>query len=300
MAIMIWFGGNKMSNNYFIHLSGGLGDILQGYLTKPIRKGLCSGFGYLKQIKNQEPDCKVKLIIHPIQEIAKQLFETHPLIDEITQLGWHNPCHVCGRMQQEAGQGYIGLGQHGKDNGWTHRPWKKIFLTDKDKETTEQIINDGPYVAIHPFAGDNPRTTVPINQWPSIIDNIIKHTGYNVVVLGASHVRKYNPKRLMPRDEKFVYQRDKLFNLVNKVNIRCSVELAQKSSTLIATNSALLCAASTGNTPLIALHNNPKVFVGILNRMFVSSEKYSAVTKNEALVTNASAKIIELIRKNNP
>jgi hypothetical protein len=236
-------------SRYYIHLAGGLGDHLLAYFTgRQIRRGVDGGFGFLPQLKKEQPESKIKLVLHPVQQSAVDFFKHHPHISSRVKLPWRNPCHKCPNEAQESSNA-IRLESYGVKRGWKRNPESIVYTTASEKHEIDNIAKQGPFIVVHPFAGQQNRMPIPLKQYRIIVNEIINEFSCNVVVIGATHDRTATKTQSIK--ENFKYSGPGIINLVNQASIRISTRLIQLSQATIANHSAMFCVAAGGDVPLV-------------------------------------------------
>lgn len=283
------------NQKYYIHCAGGLGDHLVCYFTGRYQK---TGFGYLEQLKKEQPHSEVKLITHAVQDQIFQFFRYHPLLSDIEVLRWHNPNMKCRTEKQEA-QGYQNLIEFGTTHNWQRRPNKQIYTDKNDKRIIQEVVRQGPFVVLHPFAGDAIRTPLSPNNYRPIVDLIIDQKHYNVVIIGGSYKKLRNLNKPQIKKEKFPYARPGLINLVNKINSRIATSLICRSQMLIATNSGFLCTASRGDIPLIAMSVTARDTESRIRSVFLRSNLISVISMSHRVpkTTNINKLLTEINKR---
>jgi ADP-heptose:LPS heptosyltransferase len=285
-----------MSNKYYIHLAGGLGDHLLSYFGgNKIRRGPCGGFGFLDQLKEEQPDSEVKVIAHPTQpgEI-KKFFRFHPHISKIEEYKWCNPCHVCKNEEQES-KGYTKLDDYGRNRGWKRKPNTKIFTSRQDEELISEIMDRGSFVIFHPFAGEKARIPVSDKDWKRLIDTVTRELECNAVVVGATHTRQ--TARTQNIEESFNHNNKSVFNLVNKASLRASAKLIQLSKAAVLTHSAMFCAASHGLTPTVIVTKGPGHVWQRIRVSYVNKDKIDVLPTSKKPIGQIETELIECLNK---
>jgi len=285
-----------VSNKYFIHLSGGLGDHLLSYFGgKKIRRGPCGGFGFLEQLKKEQPDSKIKLIAHPTQMgTIKHFFKFHPHISEIKEYKWCNPCHKCKNEDQES-QGYIKLDNYGVKKKWKRHPNHKIFTSKEDQIEINNITKEGSFILVHPFAGEKYRMPIEIENYNNLINRLVDEFNCNLVVVGATHKRE--TARIQNIQEDFKSNNKKVFNLVNKSNMRISAKLTQLAKANVVTHSVMFCAASHGLVPTLIVSNFMNHVRQRINVSYINKEKVDILPINKKPLTQIEMELTKCLHK---
>lgn len=238
---------------FYIHAVGGLGDHFHEYFGGHWRH---LDFSYLKAIKIKHPDCYVKVISHSAcKKAVKEYFSFEPDIDDLHIMDWISPNKkVFEKEKEEAGPDFIKLSDYAIENKIEKVTPDKVYMTKEEEAFIEYIKSKGAFITFHPFAGEPERIVFKEEEYVKLIKNIRKETGLNVVVLGASNIKRENIRgREIKNKEDIRIEHDGIFNLVNKTNIRISCGLILKSSCLIANHSSLSCFLTQGYKPLIMM-----------------------------------------------
>lgn len=220
----------QMKHKVYIHDGGGGGDI-------PANQFQCKkGWGYLEAFKKKFPNSKVLAVVTSCSAEGAKYLKYNPYIDEIKILPWVNPHRPWKGLAQHV-QGYKPLHQAVKELMPGVKPKiPSVYLSPEDKVVVNDILKQGPYAFIHPFAGTPERMAFPLEEYPKLVDRIIDELGYNVVVVGGSYKQLANQgMKERIKTEEFNYTRDKLINMVNKCNMRIGTCLAQKAACSIVT-----------------------------------------------------------------
>lgn len=117
-----------------------------------------------------------------------------------------------------------------------------VFLSNEENEIIEKIKLYGPYVAIHPFAGEDFRAWDKIINLKELIQNL-KKRGYNSILLGGDHFREAKIKEQRKnREEFFDYNQDGFFNFINR-GVRLCFAAVNNAKYFIGSSSAYTTAA---------------------------------------------------------
>jgi len=287
---------NKTPNKYYIHLSGGVGDCLFPYFVgKQLRLSTCGGMGFLYKTK---PEDKIKIIAHPSQAGSiKEFFKFDPRINEIQELLWHNPNLKCQKESQES-QGYIKLNRYGKENKWIRKPNKKIYTNQEDDRSIEEITNKGPFILLHPFAGEKIRIPFSDKTYPELIDKINNKLNCNVVMVGSSHYRGVHKGKEIV--EKCSYESDRFINLINNTNLRVSAKLIQLAKAIVITHSVMFPISAHGDTPGVVIIKDKrweKFAVEKIRNAFVKKDKMTTLVIEGMTERQKTKEIIKCLHK---
>jgi len=249
---------------------GALGDTILHYY----RKG--SVFGYIKAFKEKYPGRTIKVVCCSSNAQTSELFKENPYIDEVVHAPWAT-------TKQRQRNDNIKKALHGYTNFEIGRPlpgagWQEpqIYLDTKDKAFVDKIIQQGKYILVHPFAS-YPGVPLQAEEYPELIDTMIDELGYNVVVVGATYKRVFQEADLH-KEEVFNYERKKLFNLVNKTNVRVAVRLARNAHGYLGTWSAFYCASwACPAGPMVFCTPNKASTVDLINKKRFPGAKYRKI-----------------------
>jgi ADP-heptose:LPS heptosyltransferase len=110
-----------------------------------------------------------------------------------------------------------------------------IYLAPEEQHLLDQVIYQGDYVAVHPFAGEQNRSFA--ERLPDFIDSLVER-GLKVVVIGGSYIN--NKTNL---SEEYNYSPRGVVNLVNIAGVRLSCELVHHAKYFIGSHSCYQMAA---------------------------------------------------------
>ena len=219
----------------YLPFGGGLGDVFYEYFRGK------HGWSYLDSLKNKYPNIKVKILSSTHNHQSLKFIKFHPHVDSMKELGWMTDARSL--WEKHRGNA-VRLEDAVKEKRLLGLSEKKqvLHLGSEDKQELKRITSAGKFVVVHPFAGGRDRIAIKTPDYIRLIDQIIEDLGYNVVVIGATHVRNNinNPVKV---DEVFDYRRKKLFNLVNASNARVVMALIQKQTHFVGAGSAWACAS---------------------------------------------------------
>ena len=242
-----------MSNkNFYLSSGGGLGDLMDNYLGRVVE------WGYLEEVKKAHPDCKIKVVLCIHNEQSRTFLEANPYIDELIWCPYRHD----GTPVYEMHRGdYQDLSVLKLRRNFTYKV-PEIHLTQEDKDVVDPIISDGPYVFMHPFAGETRRSWPDHYDIKTIIDALC-NLGKRVVVVGGSYERTAYLNSVIGQDlsigqmeEVLDYERDGLVNLVGKCNSRIAAYLCQKAERFIGTHSCYILVAWRTNIPALCIAPN--------------------------------------------
>lgn len=214
-----------MGHKVYIHDGGGAGDI-------PANQLRClKGWGYVELFKKEFPDSEIMAVITSCNAQGAEYIKHNPYIDTIKELPWVNPNRPWADAKKHT-VGYEPIGQAVKRLLPNAKPViPPVYLSSNDKNIVKKVREAGRYIFLHPFAGAKNRMVLPIEEYPRLIDRFIDEFGCNVVVVGGTHMRLANqgkPDTLCK--EELEYERDRLFNLVNRSNMRIGIYLARRAA----------------------------------------------------------------------
>lgn len=219
-----------MIHKVYIHDGGGSGDVAANQLR--CRKG----WGYVELFKKKFPDSKIMAIITSCSIQGAKYIKHNPHIDEIKELPWANPNRPWKDLSKHTA-GYRYIEEAVKELLPNQPPViPPVYLSPNDKDIVQRITEAGNYIFIHPFAGTKERMALPIKEYPKLIDTLIDKFGYNVVVVGGTYIQLANQGQgdILCKEE-LEYNREGLFNLVNKSNMRIGIHLAQRATLWLGT-----------------------------------------------------------------
>jgi len=283
-------------NKYYIHLSGGVGDCLFPYfIGRQLRQSTCGGMGFLHKIHK---DDYVKIIAHPSQkESIKEFFKYDPRISEIKELYWRDPNKPCTNEKTES-EGFVKLDNYGIQQNWERKPNKQIYTSKEDNKIIENIINKGPFVLMHPFAGEAIRIPFSTEMQSELIEAISNEFNCNIVMVGATHHRDIN-KSLIIR-ENCIFKSDRFINLVNKGNFRISAKLVQLAKAIVVTHSVVFCVASHGETPCVVTIRD-KCWTGFarekIQNVFIKKDKTQVLLTQGLTTAQIKAEVLKCLHQ---
>lgn len=202
-----------------ILIGGGLGDCIWGYFHEEYNRKLLS-------VKAAHPDLDlhVTCYVHSNNSQAVELLRYNPHIDDVR----------FEQYRQVVPREAAGLHQVFDMNKYPDNPMP-VYLGEDEQNILNQIISQGEYVVIHPFAAEDRRSFW--RELPSFIEKISKK--YNVVVVGGSFVREGTESR----EEKFDYNLPRVMSLVNIASVRLCCALVQHAKYFVGSHSCYQMAA---------------------------------------------------------
>jgi len=238
----------------YISCSGGLGDIIQTYLSNPVNPEGLNGddrfpssdptmslwFRRLENFKEIYPEAHVKLVVMSHNPNAQELFEHHPYIDDIEVWKYHASTQMGNILDEKYGK--LGCIHAAYNSKWSELKVSSphIYLSDTEHRSFERIKNAGEYILVHPFAGAELRMPLSISEHYKIIKRILKE-GLRVIVVGESYLKNSSDNHFL--SERFDYERKGLLSLVNIASVRLSTVLALGCYGFIGTLSSMILPA---------------------------------------------------------
>lgn len=215
----------KYTKDCYLLAGGGLGDILKMYLTSP---------AWLKIAPlSRNHDISINLILKTLNRTAGELFEYNPYFSNVTFLDYPS---------DEQYQTNIPNFTDVIKNISIEDQQMPFFLNEKEIKQINDLRNNGKYVVIHPYAGDDSRAW---DDRLNLIDLIqhINARGCNVVLVGGTHFRDaailHERKQ---RNEIFHYESPRFYNYLNK-GVRLCSEAIQHASHIIGSSSCYTTVA---------------------------------------------------------
>lgn len=251
----------KIPKKVYLTLGGGLGDVFCSYFRGE------NGWGYLDSFKKNYPDTEVKVLSSSHNPQTEELVKYNPHISSFQEFGW--TLDGTSLWAQHAGAA-THLAKH-EAVGQLERKPQLLYISEGDNKVIQSIYQSGKFIFLHPFAGLKDREALTTEEYFPLVDKLIDHYGYNVVVIGATHKRR-NLNQSFQMVEEFNYDRPGLFNLVNKTNARISWRLAELADSFIGCWSAYSCAfwIMKKKTTVILKEQNAKT----LRKKFASGQRW--------------------------
>lgn len=232
----------------FIWAGGGLGDIIQQYLSKLEPGGFPSSskidtewFRRLEDFKRVNPDIPVSLVIQSPNSYVANLFKHHPYIDKVHTPEWETPYDKSFEKDVDSYEGMVHI-RHVHDFNDYEPVDTAIYLSDDDRAVMVNLPEQ--YIAMHPFAGNPERRVLPVTMFADIAIQLAEFMP--VVVLGKS--RQNDEEECFP-----IKKHNNILNLVNRVNARVSTVIAQNAYRFIGLHSSMILAAWEGNVKSLCI-----------------------------------------------
>lgn len=207
-----------MNNRVYAVTAGGLGDTIYNYLSPAFDTS------YFAALKAADPECRTKLYVWSNNAQSGQLATCDPSIDEIElnvfSTNWHQ------LTLADAG-GYRRLS--GNEKATLAPAAQAIRLDAAETEVAEGIKAGGPFVVIHPSAGDGMRSWGPRVDLKAVID-LVCDKGYVAVLVGSGG--------------SFEYARAGFHNLLDAHSCRLHAHLAACANRFVGSISAYSVAAT--------------------------------------------------------
>jgi len=255
----------KPSDDVYISTGGGLGDIIQVYLSTPLHrdkgKAFADGrfpssdpvtslwFRSLWDFKRKHPDKTVTVILETHNPAAQDFFANHPYIDNIVMGEWHEPTPGDDQKWKLERDGKYCISKLYNYEFYEQEEEATIYLSSKERAVLNAIKDKGAFIAMHPFAGSVDRMPVSIDLYKSIADELQK--SFNIVVLGKSYTR-YSTEE----GEEFVEVFPKsngIISLVDIASTSLSTALVLASSGFVGTHSAMILPAWYAKVPSVCI-----------------------------------------------
>jgi ADP-heptose:LPS heptosyltransferase len=221
----------KIPESVFVTLGGGLGDVFCNYIRGENR------WGFVESLKQQHPQVKIRALCSTHNPQTLEFILHNPHITEAIDPGWSLHGHDAWNKYVD---GSIRLSECRDIKKRLVFKKPKLYLNRRDQEQITAITQQGSFVLMHPFAGEQHRIAMPAEEYVPLIDELIDKKGLNVVLLGANYTRS-NLKQKEQKLEQLDYHRDGLFNLIDKTNARVIAGLARIQTRFIGTWSAYSC-----------------------------------------------------------
>jgi len=230
---------------FYIQTGGGAGDMIKHYFWGHL------GWQYIYSVKEKYPNSTIKLFTTSCNMSAQHLFDNIPQIDEFQHLPWRDPNKPWPDKDRLA-KNYTVLSKAPEilNINLENRKPKNIPLIKQEEDFIQKQNFGNKYIVMHPFAGDGIRRHLSLEQYFMLAKKLINEIGCNIVVLGGSSTRSIGK---ITRDikEEFPFEHKKIINLVNKTNLRTSVEITRRASHFVGNNSCLYCVRLAQKTQAI-------------------------------------------------
>jgi len=260
-----------MAKRYAILSMGALGDTILHYY----RNG--GVFGQIASYIRKNPRDKVKVICCSSNNQTQKLFKNNPSICQVNHVPW--ALQSVGIKERNAKFKELLAGWECLNPG-AKLPGAKfvtpqMFLNTQEKALVRSIQNEGKYVLIHPFSSYIRK--VKEEEYINVIDTMIDDLGYNVVVVGGSYHKSFQQNE-PPHKEVFTYRRNKLFNLVNKVEVTVAIRLARGAHGYFGTWSAFYCACwNCPAHPMVICTKDKIQTIDLVNKRKFGKTKYRKI-----------------------
>ena len=221
-----------------IFLHGGLGDGFMQMFTE-------SQHTNLQSFSDAYPDEKIICrVISNNQDLA-ELYKHNPLVDVIikeseTYYRINNKLIYIPNIEGEP-------------------QLPKFYLDEKETDIVDWIVDDKPFVFIHPYSSTSYKQIETLLNLRGLVDYIIDELDHNVVFFGKSHTFDEYSHSIGYQDtlEHLPYERKGLYNFSNVFipynNPRVGIKLLQNSDKAIVTESGCFQAATYIRKPSLIL-----------------------------------------------
>lgn len=222
-------------SRYFIQSGGGIGDLIYNYLGK---RGMDGQWVMLDDlVSNGDHEVTAILCCHSAE--AYSLIELDPRVSNVLIFPWKIP----GDPYELGWMDVIDRSLKPIPNG-LRASNPKIYLSDMDREIIKRI--PPKYIAIHPFAGIKDRVVMDMMFYRGLT-SCLAELGYWSVYVGKSQ----NDNTIRSFVEEVPVNHPMAIDLVNKTNLRQSVEICRNASGFIGMHSSMLAAAWSNAVPNI-------------------------------------------------
>lgn len=238
----------------YISCSGGLGDIIQTYLSNPVNPEGLNGdgrfpssdptmslwFRRLKSFKQLYPNVDVRLVVMSHNPHAQELFQYHPHISDMEVVTWDVNTQLGNMLDEKYGK--MGCIHAAYNSEWQGLKIDDpvIYMDDDERRRLDRIVNAGEYVLMHPFAGALLRMPLPVGEYLKIAKRITRR-GMRVVVVGESYIKSCAERHMLV--ENFDYKHKGVLSLVGMASVRLTTALALSCSAFIGTLSSMILPA---------------------------------------------------------
>lgn len=238
----------KPTDTVYIAVGGGLGDVIQVYLSSPKHHDAGQAFPNdefpstdtyaslwfhrLQDFHERHPGIKIILLCQSHNTATRELFEEHPYIDEIIDLEWHVPKPGDELKWEKDYQGAGNIHALYDYQDYTLRD-TIVYLTVEERNLVDAIQMKGNFILVHPYARGVRDKMISRSKWLDIISYLLEYR--NVVVVGVGNDGAVFDCNI---NGKYNY-----VNLVNKVSVRVSIELALLCNAFVGTHSAMILPA---------------------------------------------------------
>jgi ADP-heptose:LPS heptosyltransferase len=208
------------------------------------------GWQYIKSVKDQYPETKIKLLTTCCNPIGNELFKFHPCIDEIEAHPWQDPNREWKNIGEYT-KGYKDLDRAPDylSNITLLKP-DTIHLGGNDKQEVAKYKPSKEYIIMHPFAGDAIRAHMSLKDYFVLARQLINTLHCEIIIVGGTSQRVIG-KTSRRIEESFPHKQAGIVNLVDKISIRSAIRLTQSASFFIGTNSCFFCVRFALGQPRI-------------------------------------------------
>lgn len=252
----------KPTEAVYIPVGGGLGDVIQVYLSSP--KHHDSWLAYpndefpttdtyaslwfrrLQHFKNKHPNIKVQLICQSHNKATRELFTEHPHIDEIIDLEWDIPKLGDETKWTKPYNGAENISTLFNYADYEVDGYSVVYLIDDEVRLIQTIKELGEFILVHPFAGGFRDTMLTRSKWIEIVDELLTYK--NVVVVGSGR-----DSNLFDTDRSKWSKNNKYVSLANRASVRVSTELAIQCNGFVGTHSAMILPAWFGKAKSVCI-----------------------------------------------
>jgi ADP-heptose:LPS heptosyltransferase len=256
-----------MADYYFKTPAPGLGDVFFSHFVNAAHtypKMSLSAQKIFQRIKILDPESKIEVLIFSGNDQIELFYQRCPDIDQLTILPYY-PDHESEASKIVSGKKNV-LDLFTDE--WEDNPCPEFFMDKKEKKIAQSIMDNGPFVALHPFGGRperDMRGNININE---IIDTICQK--FNCVLLGGNCVRTENYQNTIKLNQNIDYNRSNLFNLINVGTSRLHGYLSAKCKKFVGVASCYCVTAAAFNVPSLVFnseklkiwHDNPWDAIG--------------------------------------
>ena len=246
----------------YISCSGGLGDVVQTYLSNPPKPEggwgddefpssdptMSMWFRRLTSFRVCNPDEKIQLVVMSHNPRAVDFFKYHPCIDDIEKWQWKLEVQMGNILDAKYGKEAC---IHAAYHVYDYEPTTpQVYMTKNEEDALDKIIQNGDYILVHPFAGLELRMPLGVSGYVKIVKRLMKEK-QNVVIVGASYTKNCPSGEVLT--ESFSYRKKRVLNLVNVASVRLAVALALNCSGFVGTLSAMVLPAWYAKTKTVCI-----------------------------------------------
>lgn len=262
---------NRRAEDYAILSMGALGDTILHYF----RQG--SIFGQIPSFKAKHPQSKIQIICCSSNKHTHELFQYNPHIYKVNHVPW--ALQGNGILERNAEfkrllKGWKCLNVNDKLPGATFSP-PDVFVNKEEETIVRSIQSKGKYILIHPFSSYISK--IHEKRYIDVIDTMIDKLDYNVVVVGGTYNKSFQQQE-STHEETFKYERDGLYNLVNKASVRTAVKLAKGTYGYFGSWSAFYCACwDCPAHPMVLCTQDGEATIDLVNKKRFGNNKYKKI-----------------------